>query len=511
MSATAPEGAATRRVYKAYCQRFNVLALYGLSNATNAFIWICFAPIVAQVRERYSVGDFAVNFLSLIFMILYAPGTFLATYVIDRYGLRVCLIVGAALNMVSAWVRYASAFIADPHAAFAVLMLGQALGGIAQPIFTNLPSRIAGDWFPVSERDLATVVGAMTNPLGNAAGSVVPSVIVSVAGDIPSLLLYQGIWSSVLAVAVLLFVKDQPPTPPSAGAELKLKAIEEEDESLELSGSTSLNAGTLAIEGPAEATAFLLDDKIAADVRRVASSSPRAARRHDTSWALHHMLHDYRTLLRNRNYLRLLCAFGIGLGVFNALLTLLAQMLGPCGYGSDTAGIAGGVLLGAGLLGAVVMGVLLEKTKAYVPLLKAGIVLVVGTTIFMLVSLKPGNSAQAIASWGVMGLALIPLLPVSLENAAEATYPIPEDNSAGLLLLVGQLFGIAFIFLLTYLLSINPSADCSSVVSPVAGVIVGSLVIAAGALLTFKKDYRRQRAESLRLQQADGAEGPAAA
>jgi hypothetical protein len=45
----------------------------------------------------------------------------------------------------------------------------------------------------------------------------------------------------------------------------------------------------------------------------------------------------------------------------------------------------------------------------------------------------------------------------------------------------------------------------------VAGVIVGALVIAAGALLTFKKDYRRQRAESLRLQQADGAERSAAA
>jgi len=36
-------------------------------------------------------------------------------------------------------------------------MLGQVLGALAQPLFTQTPTRVANVWFAVSERDLATV------------------------------------------------------------------------------------------------------------------------------------------------------------------------------------------------------------------------------------------------------------------------------------------------------------------------------------------------------------------
>lgn len=441
--------------------------------------------------------------------ILYLPGTILAVFLMERYGLRVCLTVGAALNAVSAWIRYAACFIPDPHTSYAVLLVGQCFGGLAQPIFTNLPSRIAGDWFPVTERDLGTVAGAMSNPLGNAVGSVVPSLLVNGPDDIPLLMIVQAGWSTALALGVLIFVRDRPPTPPSAGAAGKLNAVHALQHQLEHKlhphhghhhdGTASLNGdgATLAV-APSAASAAIIASADTRDGRASSGSGSIDIEAASASAAIWRMLADFRMLLTNGNYLRLLIAFGIGVGLFNALLTLLAQVLSPCGYGSTDAGIAGGALLGAGLISAIIMGLILEKTKAYVPLLKAGIVFSLTGTVFMLLALRPGNSAMSIASWGVMGFALLPLLPVSLENASECTYPIPEDNSSGLLLLAGQMFGIGFIFLLGNLLSAPPSSDCSSVVTPLAGVILGSILLAAAVLLTFKKDYRRAAAEAAR-------------
>jgi len=72
---------------------------------------------------------------------------------------------------------------------------------------------------------------------------------------------------------------------------------------------------------------------------------------------------------------------------------------------------------------------------------------------------------------------------------------VPEDNSASLLLLMGQLWGIVFTFALPPLIDMSPSVDCSSVLSPLALLLTIFMVIAAAVLLMYRKDYRRQKAE----------------
>jgi hypothetical protein len=52
------------------------------------------------------------------------------------------------------------------------VLVGQLLGGLAQPFFTNSPAKLAGEWFPTSERNLATTIASMCNPLGIALGQV---------------------------------------------------------------------------------------------------------------------------------------------------------------------------------------------------------------------------------------------------------------------------------------------------------------------------------------------------
>jgi hypothetical protein len=201
---------------------------------------------------------------------------------------------------------------------------------------------------------------------------------------------------------------------------------------------------------------------------------------------------DYGALLKNRNFCFLVAGFGVGLGLFNALLTLLAQVLANCGYDADTAGNAGAALLGAGLVSAGVAGAVLEATRAHVTVLRVLIGTAIAAIALFLAALRRGAPGLVLGASALMGAVIIPLLPVSLENAAECSFPVPEEVSSGLLIVVGNYIGIVLIFAMTYSIG---AANCSSIVTPLAGVILGTMCASAFALFLFKKDYKRQLQE----------------
>jgi FLVCR family MFS transporter 7 len=464
-------------------RRWLVLFAFCLSSAMSAFLWICFAPVAFFTQAFFGgVSVTAVNTLSLTFLFLFFPGAALSIYVAERYGMRTLLFVGAAGNMLGAWVRYAGAQLAlsNPSGGFALVVVGQCIAALVQPIYIDAPARIAGDWFAAHELGLATTLASMANPVGNALGSALPPIFVGSPDDLPSLLLWQAVACTViLLVSVPCIREDAPPEPPSAAAATKLLRRQEQLAALDDDATAKGGAG-----GAAATTA----SSAAAPHNQ---SSPAHA--HSARQALAAVTADMRSLLANRNFLVLAWGFGIGLGVFNALLTLIAQILAPCGYDADAAGFAGGALLAAGLIGAGIAGAVLDKTGKYVPMLKTLIAGTVLAVLFMLGSLQPGNPDVAIAAFGVLGLLLIPLLPVSLENAAECTFPVPADTSASFLLGIGQLVGIVAIFALDPLIALPATQRCDTVATPSGGLLL-ALMVVAGALLLFgfKKDYRRQ-------------------
>ncbi len=52
--------------------------------------------------------------------------------------------------------------------------------------------------------------------------------------------------------------------------------------------------------------------------------------------------------------------------------------------------------------------------------------------------LRPGQSTGVAIAFGVLGFAMMPLLPVSFESAVECTYPVNEETSSGMLMLAGM-------------------------------------------------------------------------
>lgn len=496
---------ATLRVYRA---RWHMIAIFCLQTFTNAFLWISFAPIVELTQRFYAVDVTFVNMLSVIFMILYAPGSYMAMYTITKYGLRTTILVGASLNAVGAWVRYSSVFVARDEGlpsffGYAVLLLGQTMPALAQPLFTNVPAKLAADWFPKSERDAATVIGALFNPLGNAAGQVIPSLLVSCVVARPLmlaavlnsngvdsaalapvnngssldncptakevvgmdvLLLIQAILATVSAFWAIGWFRSDPPTPPSRSAAMR------------------------------------------AEQRRMLELSPTSLRLSPTSTIYSHL----KALMSNTEFLKLLVGFGAGLAVFNAMLTVLGQIVLPL-YGNSKddinqatsdAGMYGGILIGAGMVGAGIIGPILDCTHMYRLILKTGFAMAVGGLTFVLLQLIPDNQIAISVGFGWMGFCMMPLLPTGLEAAVECTFPVPEEMSATLLMLVGNVAGLGLTYLMQYLVSLRPTYDPElGRMTPVSWCLLGAVAFSAAVVFSFQGKYLRLDAEKIRREQ----------
>lgn len=453
---------------KSYCQRWLMLALFCGLTFTNSFLWIAFSPIEIYVEQYYEVSPTAVNFLSVSFMILYLPGSILSAHLLSTVGFRNTMVCGGLLNVCGGWIRYLSVFVPTSAGTlrFSVLMLGQIFAALGQPFFTNTSAKLAGTWFGPSERDIATVIASLVNPIGNAAGQVVPPMYVSCGGDgknvtcnspqqvdgLGDFLLAQAAVASLTSLATFLFFRDAPPTPPSLSA----------------------------------------------------------ARRGEEEASTSSILNNVRTLARDAEFQKIMIGFGIGVGIFNALMTMLAQILEPAyherGTGSvnksqlsTDAGMYGLILITAGLVGAMVFGVVLDKTHAYRLSLKllfsAGTVGIAG----FLFSVRPNNGTWITAWTAFAGFCALPLLPVALQCAVECTYPIPEELSSALLLLTGNIVGVGFTFGFQALLATPGFSnwyDYKEQTTPCFYFGTGVMAFACVHILMYKGDYKRLALET---------------
>jgi hypothetical protein len=290
---------------------------------------------------------------------------------------------------------------------------------------------------------------------------------------------------------VFAFVDDEPADPPSAAAALRRAAAargggdggDDDDDGRDAGAGAALLGGgaTTAV------------DVVATPVAR--PSAPLKA-----AWVA--LSRDAAALVRNANFLWLLMGFALGLGVFNALISLLGQLLAPCGYSPATAGLAGGAILASGLLTAIGAGVVLRLTGAFVPALRVGIAGAAVTMVCFLLTLRPHGEIELLVAATALGAAAVPLLPLALENAAEATHPIAEDASAALLTAAGKLCGVVFVFALQPLAALS---TCATVATPVAAVVVAVIAVAAACLFSFRVDYRRVAAEAAAATAAESA------
>ena len=361
----------TDKEYKVYGYRWVVLLSFMGVIAVNQLLWITFASVTEQAMKFYQVSDLAIGLLSLSFLVVYILVSFPASWMIDTYGIRAGVGLGAALTGVFGLVRG----LGGSH--YGWVLAAQIGIAIGQPFVLNAVTAVAARWFPINERATATGLGSLAIYFGILLGVALTPYLAQRWGMAGMLIIY-GVVSGVAMFVFFFFARERPPSPPCPPEQ---------------------EARTLMVEGLAK-------------------------------------------MVRQRDFILLLAIFFVGLGAFNAITTWIEEILAPRGFSATQAGIAGGLMILAGIVGAVVIPLLSDQRRKRVPFL---LLAIAGATVGLAgLTFVSGYVLLLVFSF-VFGFFLLSAGPVGFQYGAEITYPAPEGTSNGMLLLMGQISGIVFI------------------------------------------------------------------
>jgi MFS family permease len=358
--------------FTVYGYRWAVLLAFMLTAAFNQLLWITYAPITSSAAAYYGVTDLSIGLLSMSFMIAYLFVSIPASWVIDTYGFRVAVGIGAGLTGVFGLMRGLAA------ANYTLALCAQIGIAIGQPFILNAVTKVAARWFPLQERATASGFGSLAIYLGILAGMALTPYL-SLWVGIASMLLAYGLGAMVAGVIFLAVARERPPSPP----------------------------------GPAgqEERALMFD--------------------------------GLRQALHNKNFLLLMLIFFIGLGIFNSVTTWIEDILRPRGFSITQAGIAGGLMILGGVIGALTLPALSDRYRRRVPFI---IIALVGAIPGLAGITFATSTLLLLCSAFLLGFFLLSSGPIGFQYGAEIARPTPEGTSNGLLLLMGQISGIAFIF-----------------------------------------------------------------
>ncbi|XP_062853059.1 solute carrier family 49 member A3 [Trichomycterus rosablanca] len=432
--------------FRVYNRRWFILFVLCVLNCSNSVVWLTFAPVANETAKYLHVSLDQVNWLSVVYMVVAIPFSFFTTWMLDTLGLRLTTIVASWLNMAGSIVRVVGVLSYLPEGfMFPVVMVGQTLCSLAQPLVIFSPTKLAALWFPENQRATANMIASMSNPLGLLFVNIFSPLILSGTNSLFMLLLIYAIPAIIICVLATAGIRESvPPTPPSATAE----------------NSTS-----------------------------------------EPFWQ------GMKLLLTNKAYMILLVCFGAGMGVFTCFATLLEQILCVKGYSNDFSGLCGALFIASGIIGAAFLSIYVDRTKRFIEAIKINMCLTsLACSAFAAISQMRDQKALVGAVCALFGLFGFSIYPVAMELSVECSYPVGEATSAGLIFISGQVQSIIFTVLLQALTqkqADSPYSTCAAGGDANLSWQVSVLVMAGVCclasccmLIFFRTQYRRLNAEA---------------
>lgn len=368
--------------YKVYKRRFFGLAQLVLLNIVVSWDWITFAPVSTSSAQYFHRSESVINWLSTAFLFSFCAAAPATIYTLNRSGPKASIIAAACLLLVGNWIRYAGTRTLN----FGVVMFGQMLIGFAQPFVLSAPTRYSDLWFSEKGRVSATAVASLANPFGAALGQLIDPLWATDASDIPNMVLYVAIISSIASIPAF-FIPASPPTPPSASA------------------FNVLN---------------------------------------------HEALDVYATLTKlsqSVEFWLIFLPFSVYVGFFNSFSSLLNQILEPYGASETEAGIAGALLIVVGLVSAAISSPFIDKYKFYLTYMKVAIPIIALSYLVFIWAPSDHTIAYAYVVCSILGAASFGLVPVALEFLVEIHHPLGPEVSSTVCWSGGQLLGGIFIII----------------------------------------------------------------
>jgi sugar phosphate permease len=375
---------------KVYPYRWVILFVFMLINLVVQIQWLAHAA-VARPAEVFYDGQFDpssffnIDFLAMVYMLVFIVMSFPASYVIDTYGIRVGISIGALLAGLAGLMK---GMFADSFTAVVVAQLGLA---IAQPFILNAVTAVSVRWFPLRERGMAAGFSALAQYIGIVIAMLVTPTLVGSDPAQPgygtgfeSMLMTYGWLTFGVSVVTLLLLREQPPTPPAV-------------ETLER----------------------------------------------------HSFVKGVKHILSLRDMRITLFLFFVGLGIFNAVSSMTDSIAENAGVQDSDGLIGGLMLIGGilGALILPILSDKFRKRKVFLVICIAGMVPgIFGLTFAGTLASNPETVyAISLAASFVLGFFIMSAGPLGFQYAAEVSHPAPESTSQGMLLWVGQVTGLIFV------------------------------------------------------------------
>ncbi|MFW2389804.1 MAG: MFS transporter, partial [Polyangiales bacterium] len=375
---------------KVYPYRWIVLLVFMLINMVVQIQWLAHAA-VARPAEVFYEGQFDpssffnIDFLAMVYMLVFIVMSFPASYVIDTYGIRVGVSFGALLAGAAGLMK---GMFADSFTAVVVAQVGLA---VAQPFILNAVTAVSVRWFPLRERGMAAGFSALAQYIGIIIAMLVTPMLVGsdpakpgYGSGFESMLLTYGWLTFGIAVLTLLLLREKPPTPPSV-------------ETLQR----------------------------------------------------HSFIKGVKHILKQRDMRITLLLFFVGLGIFNAVSSMTDSIAEHAGVQDSDGLIGGLMLIGGILGATIlpILSDRVRKRKVFLVICMAGMVPgIFGLTFAGSLSSDPDTIyAINLAAAFILGFFIMSAGPLGFQYAAEVSHPAPESTSQGMLLWVGQITGLIFV------------------------------------------------------------------
>ncbi|XP_074030380.1 choline/ethanolamine transporter flvcr2b [Leptinotarsa decemlineata] len=385
----------TETEIRTYKKRWVILIIYNLYSAANSFQWLEYSIITNIVMKFYDVDSLDVDWTSIIYMAIYPFIVIPVSYIIEKKGLRIAALIGGLGTALAAAVKVFS-IRTD---LFYVVLIGQAIGSTAQVFVLCIPTKIAAVWFEDSEASTACALGVLGTQAGLALAFLIPPIlvknsenVVSIGSDLRVLCQGLAIFMIPVSIAILFFFPRQPPLPPSVTQK---------------------------------------------QARKVKSKT------------FNEFLVSFKAAITQNAFIYHLIAYGINIGVFVSVGTLQNQLiLQYFPNGEEDAGRMACISVICGIVGALLNGIFLDKTRLFRETTLFNYALTTVSVVLFMVTLLWKKLVLVYLSYAIFGCFVNCYLTVGFELAVEITYPLDESTSSGLLNASTQAFGVFIVLML---------------------------------------------------------------
>ncbi|KAI8342364.1 major facilitator superfamily domain-containing protein [Chlamydoabsidia padenii] len=262
-------------------------------------------------------------------------------------------------------------------------MVGLTFCAFGLPFILNASTPYASLWFDPKERSTASMAGGLANTVGIAIADIIVPSMVPNAKSIEFNFLIIACITTGFGIPTI-FVPQKPKTPPSYSA-------------------------------------------LTHDERRETFKK--------TIW----------TLLSNYNFLVIFICFGILCSIASVIVSMLPQIVQPYGVSYDEAGYLGVAFILAGIVGAIVTGQFIDRTKMHKLVLRIYVPIAGFMHLALLLVVKKDNYTVIMVICAILGFFIFSLLPVALELSVECSYPVSETISSASLWMCSQVISLVFL------------------------------------------------------------------